>query len=782
VLREYATETSAAYVALPEHTSFARFLGDLVHALSTHVPGMRLSLAGAYERALQRSDPAETLSSWFVRHVEDVACTIVLDDFHNAAEPLIARFVARSIERSAENCRWIVSSRSLDELPVASWLAHGSASLPIDEADLRLSLDEAEMIAQQLMPEIPSGAVARLHASTNGIVADFVFLLRRPEEDGFPERRLDVAFETAAEQVYDSLEPLEREFVLQTALLPSLVSATVAKSAGAEAGAMLSAVREKAPQIFDDGGARYQSHFRAFLRAKLDGLDSIERERMVARAARALESAGDVAGALHLFAEVEDESEILRLIDRYGFASLESDKSYFLHDALAALSEESRGANHAVLAVRAMMASLGGRLDVSEALFQHALSSCTAPQQHMRMRYLYACDLMRRGRSDAITLLKPDTAFFEAPAEVRVAVMSALGAAYVMEERMDLARKWVERALSAAERLHDSVLSARVHHQASFVALYSGDGQGAKRLATTAAALAEQQGVFEVAGGAYSVLYNVAADLEDDPQAAASFLERIAACGAKCGSVEKQLFAWVAAYEIAIERGDGRAAAGIERELTEFDVQYSARPAMQSLLPARAQQLAWYGDFERAFRLLDSSAPQQATADRQALRWSEIAIYAAGAGLKAEATHAATMAWRMTKRDADGNSLRLWRTRAYCALAFVLLGRVTAPRIILDGLRNELPPERERLWALVNAVEALALRRAGERNHETLACALDELRRRHYGGVARLLEALPSERVTPVRVAAARPARLHAVPNERTVSIPSTRLPIAESA
>jgi len=384
----------------------------------------------------------------------------------------------------------------------------------------------------------------------------------------------------------------------------------------------------------------------------------------------------------------------------------------------------------------------------------------------MRMRYLYACDLMRRGRSDAITLLKPDAAFFEAPPEVRVAVMSALGAAYVLEDRMDLARKWVERALAAAERLHDDVLSARVHHQAAFVSLYSGDSKTAKRLATKAASLAEQEGVFEVAGGAYSVLYNVAADLDDDPHAAASFLELIASCGAKCGSVDKQLYAWVAAYEIAIERGDSRAAAGIEGELIEFDVQYSARPAMQALLPARARQLAWYGDFERAFRLLDSSAPQQQTIDRQAERWSEIAVYAAAAGQRSEATHAATMAWRMTKHDSEGNELRLWRTRAFCALAFVLLGCITAPRIILASLHDDLPPERERLWALVNAIEALALRRAGERNHESMASALDELRRRHFGGVARVIEALPSERVAPVRTAMERTTGLHAVPDQ----------------
>jgi ATP/maltotriose-dependent transcriptional regulator MalT len=778
-LREYAAaHEPSVYVALPESVSFARFSGELVHALSAHVPGMRLSLAGAYERALQREDPADTLATWFARHVADLSCTIVIDDLHNAGDPLVARFVARAIERSPDSIRWLIASRTLDELPVASWLAHGITNLPIDGSVLLMRDDHLYEFASRLAPSIAPESLAALHASTKGVIADFVFLLRRPATDA--AQRFDIPFETAAEEVFAALDGVESEFLLQTALLPALDLPTLGKAAGPEAGQLLAAIRRKAPQIFDFAGTRYQSRFQAFLRTKIEALDDAELQRIVMRSARALEADGDIGGAIHLLAHAKNEGELLRLIERYGFTSVESDKAYFTHDALAALGEEARAANYSVLAVQAIIASLGGKFDVSEALFQHALLSCNVPQQRMRMRYLYAVDLLRRGREDCVDLLKPDEAFFDAPPEVRVAVMSALGAAYVITGRPTEGRKWVDRALASAKRLDDNVLSARVHHQASFVALQAGDGERAKALGKISADLAESEGVLEVAGGAYSVLYNAAKDIDDDLETAAGYLERIAACGAKCGSVDKQLYAWVAAYEIAAERGDARAIAGIERELAEFDVQYSSRHVMQALLPAKALQLGTYGDYARAHKILSSSADNQASDDRRALRLAEIAFYAAAAGENEDAAASVTAAWRLIRRHSSATQdLPVWRARTLCALTFTLLGRIRSPRLILAALRKEIPARCTRSLALVGAAEALVARRAGERNYDAVVDALDELRRRQSGGFARLLEALPSRLVGPLRRSSSGPVVLQLVPELHAIP---HHAPVAESA
>jgi hypothetical protein len=423
---------------------------------------------------------------------------------------------------------------------------------------------------------------------------------------------------------------------------------------------------------------------------------------------------------------------------------MQSGIAAILHDALSAVDIAAQKSNPAVLTLRALSASLHERTDVAEVLFQHALACCRTPVQTISVRYLYAKDLLRRGRLDAIGLLQPDETFLAAPDELRVASMAALGVAYALDGQPELAQKWVARALRDVGRLRDGTVRARVYHQVSYVALCASDFERATRFALRAAKVGEAAGEYEVAASAYSVLYSVAADFEDDPGKAASYLTSIAAFGAKCGSIEKQLMAWVAAYEIEAERGDLAAVAAIERELGEFDLQYSARIPSEGLLPAQVLKTTWTGDFARAFRTLNASADVLETSDRQALRSAEIAVYAAAAGESKAAASAVLAALRSLKRTAV-NDLRTLRARLYCALAFILLGRIAAPRMMLAGVRKDIPAGRPRFAALYEAVAQLACYRRGEGNHRELADSLDALRRHDYGGVARMLEALPAQ-------------------------------------
>ncbi len=744
LLLEYASRVPSAYLALPKRASFARFVGDLARVVAGHAPGISLSFAGAYERALQRSDPAETLAQWFVGHVGDAACTIAIDDLHHGADEKVARFLVSAIERSPSSLRWLVGTESIDEnIPISSWLAHGVASLPIGVDELQLDLPGAKKLAQRASSLRTAAEVERLHAATGGVLSDFVFLIRQPHAED------ETNFERAAARTFASFDAMEREFVFRSMLLPALALALLERLDGPPSGEILKELRRTAPQIFEDDGIRYHSGFREFARVRLDALPEAERAEYVLGAARALESVGDVAGSLQILVERGDEAEIVRLVERHGFTWIEGEQAHVLHDALAAVGDEARQGHPSIMAVRAMIASLGGRYDVAESLFQRALSATDEPVQRLRIRYYYASDLMRRGRLDAIELLQPDETFFEAPVDLRIAVMSALGATYAIAGELELARKWVDRALDAVGDSRNRVLAARVHHQAAFVAMYAGDGQLAKRLAATASSLAEAVSAYEVAGGAYTVRYQLALDVDDDPRSAAAHLERVAAYGAKCGSVEKQLFAVAGAFEIAVERGDDEGVASLERELEQFDVQYSARTAMEGLLPAKALLLAGHGEFARAYRILNASADQQPTADRRAQRLAEIAVYAAGAGEFVDAGAAAVAAWRLTKQ-VPPHSIRSLRTRLFAALALVMLGRLSAPRMLVAGVRRDLPAGLPRLAAFVEAIEALIARRSGMRNHTALAAALETMHSLDFGGVARIVEALPSERVCAV--------------------------------
>jgi hypothetical protein len=740
-LRDLSRRSGAPYVAVREGSSLPRFAADLVEALAGVVPGMQMTLTAAYERALDAQDPTAALAAWFARHSAGRRFTVVLDHLHAAGSPEITRFIVDIVERSAPGGRWIIASQSLDDLPVASWLAHGLANVPRDASDLRLDETEAAAFAGALAPGTDAGSVAALLAATGGCVADFVYFLRTPEalaaNAGVPDAGADMRSRFAA------LSRSERTLAVRSALLPSLDDAALASLRIPGYARTLAGLRARARGLFADDGSRWDPRFRRFLRDRLDEWSEPRRAAVAARTAAALERSGDLAGALDLYARFRLEREILRVAESHAFRPLESGAASLLHDALAAVDIGAQKTNPAVLTLRALSASLRGRTDVAEVLFQHALSNSRNPAQTISVRYLYAKDLLRRGRLDAIALLQPDETFLAAPDDVRVASMASLGVAYALDGQPELAEKWVARALRDAARLRDGAVRARVYQQVAYVAVEAGDCDRATRFARRAAALAEAAGEFEVAASAYSVLYVVASDFDDDPAKAASYLSRIAAFGAKSGSIDKQLMAWVAAYEIEAERGDLAAVAAIERELGEFDLHYSARIPSEGLLPAQVLKATWAGDFSRAFHTLNPSAGLLATPDREALRWAEIAVYAAAAGEHKAATAAILAALRCLKRTST-HDLRTLRARLYCALAFVLLGRLAAPRMILEAARRELPPGRPRVTALYEAVAQLARFRAGDGNHRELADALDGLRAHDLGGIARMLEALPA--------------------------------------
>ena len=81
-------------------------------------------------------------------HLESFRGVIAIDDLHVAdGDPEVARFVSSLIERTKGKIRWILASRSTTGLPVGTWLAYRDADLPIDEDELRFTLDEVREAA-----------------------------------------------------------------------------------------------------------------------------------------------------------------------------------------------------------------------------------------------------------------------------------------------------------------------------------------------------------------------------------------------------------------------------------------------------------------------------------------------------------------------------------------------------------------------------------------------------------------------------------------------------------
>jgi ATP/maltotriose-dependent transcriptional regulator MalT len=746
---DYAAGTEAAYVAVEENASLLDFAGGLVDAIGAHAEGIERTLTGAHARSLQMPDPPAALAGWFVRHLRPEPLTIVVDDLHHARDGAVAAFVAHAIDASPAACKWIVASESLDDLPVARWLAHETAAYPISHETLCLTIREALAAALFLSPSLTIAQVESLLARCGGIPSQFAFsaaVLGKEPGKAF-EGSLDVA------AAFAKLNDAERRAVLVTSLLPALDAERVLTCAGAETLAIVEGLRAAHPFLFEWDGSTYHSYVRPHLIAQLNGSACLR--AAVAGTAKVYERDGDIARALRLLGTTCDEAEILAILERRGFASLDRDAAHGLRDAVRTLSPEARAKSPAVLTLLALTAALEGHGDVCESLFQNAMVACTSERDRWFVRYRYGAELIRRDRgADALALLDVSEGLEDMPVPFRACVEAALAVAHAVSGSLDAARDHCERGLALIRLEPDRAAEARVCHQASYVALATAKYERAKELADRSARLAHGCGLAEVEAGALSVLYNVLADVDDDAAGAAEVLHRIALCGGKAGSIELQFYGLVGAYELEVERGDQAALAPLEASIRDFEVHYGEPIAMQGLLPSQVLQLAWEGAFARAWCILKPGATDESDPVRRAQRWSEMAVYAACAG-DAESAAAALAEVRACARDCDAGSARMQRVATMWSLSLVLLGKCRAGLARSRRLLATIPRERHRARAFARAVESLAAWRLGEVEGGELLARIGELYERDLGGVARLFESLPPACVTPLAELAA---------------------------
>jgi len=729
------------------HGSLSRFVRALAAALEPTLPGVAQSLAIANERAIQSPKPSEVLAAWLAEHLGTEPRLLVIDDLHHCeGERSVAAFIAGAIERTREGVRWILATRSSADFPVATWLARGDSDMPIDARTLRLTPAEAQQLASQV-PGSGMQTTAALREITDGTPAIFTFALRTIAQEPTTTDRLLTGggdpFGRFADEVLGRLKPSERNLLVRTTAFAELDDAVLRASEGEEAVATMAAIASKLPQIFEtrEGRRSYHGLFLRVLRARLADQGMEAMREAASRAALALERCGRISEALAHHTRERRDSELVRLIEAHGFEFLESGHGEAIHEAIEALDPYVQLGSSVVLAIKAMAQSRLGRFDTAESWFQLALDR--APEAlRAQIKYHYGNHLVRFIRKEAVGVLEELAGESGIPDRLRSYALAALGPAYVFEHRIADARDATERALAIAHRLGDLHLTAKTHHQAAYVALYAGDAARAKDLASTSLACASEHGFFDVAAGALTVLYNVASDIEDDPQESVRLLEAVGNCAAKCGCLTNAQFSLVAMLEIEIERGNEATGQRIDDKLRALDVACAGRALYEALLPTQALRAAWSGDFTGAYRLLASSEDKQWSADRKALRHAEVAAYAAAAGLERQASDAIRAAQHVLT-EIDVVDLRVQRARLFLALAMIVLGRSEAASDVLT--RVDATPEAlsKRLAALRRTLGALLERYRGARNQNELLAHFAELHDCGFGGIARAITMLP---------------------------------------
>lgn len=702
--------------------SLIRFIRPLADALGEMQPAVALSAASAIERALYAPNAAADLAAWLSGHLAERPVLIVIDDLPAPQDDALGEFISHMITLSPST-RWCLLTRSTGALPVPTWMANEWMDFPLDESTLRYTQDDMRALRRH---------TPVTHSSAG--IGEFPLAVFYPQLS----MRSDLQYEEIARFGFEESSEDEREFYLATCMLPYLTEELLEHLEGDWARQIALRASHRFPFLFVYGNQGLQFHdlFASFLLQRVR--ESGEFDATLQRSIDALIAAGAYSAAVLLPLELGEREVVLQAIEQAGLALTESDADVVL-EALDFIGDEATRRSAVAMCLRAVTESRSDRADTAESWFAHAAAAAVGDQRR-EITYLYATELIRQERADALEMFEGLLKDEPADSARFLLLLSGVAESLMLAGRATEAEPLTKRALHLVENLADNAIRARVYIRAAYVAFYTRNLGHAERLSRLAAQAAEQCGHFTVAAAAYFTLANIEYDREHVDGAVKHF-RSMADCGIKSGNVQFHLVALVNLFEIEAERDNVQGLIELDRALHSFDVSYAASPVMQSLLPAQALRAAGNGDFAHAHTMLAASAETQPTNDRRGLRYAEVALYAAAAHRNGSANAALDLALE-TLASCDRTDAMVLRGYALATLAAILLQRDDAARAAVTACEDSVRP-RSRLRILLEVVASLAQRAFGEDNYATVESLLERLRQQNFGGFARMLESVP---------------------------------------
>lgn len=719
--------------------AFARRFSDVIAPL---VPSASASFASLQEQILSADDAPRLVCDWFAEHLRRTIGTIVVDDLHfAAADPQSIAFLAELVERTRERIHWIVASRSDAGLPVATWLAYGLMDAPIDQSDLRFTLDEALAAAQAAQTNVQPTEVQALWNLTEGWPVALAIALRTHTHaaDLFAAPTRELIYRYLAEQILTRLSPAQREFLIATSVF-STFDAAIAVALGGDA-QLVEELRRDVAFLAEIAPGQYRYHdlFRDYLETELMRRGENVWRSAVSKGGRLLEERANTTAALELYAKARDTACVLAVVERRGFQLFERGQAAVLAAALDVLPDELRAKSPAALGLQATLEAARGHFEPACHGFVAAIERANNEDLRLALVHRYAIELVRHG-GDAIGLLEQHSSGEHAPATLRAPLLGTLATAYAQAGRFPEALTTIKIALDSIDPTLGDDARARLYQQAAHIYSERAEHDLARRYATHAIELALARNLYDVAMRAYSVLYVIACDDSDDPITGLAILDELLDCARKGASSQGVLYGLMASYDIEADRGNEDALNRIEELLAGVPGALH-RNRNEALLPAMALRATWSGNFRRAHDLRAQAGTPKSN-ERSAEHFSELALYASVAGMPEQAQSYNAQAL-VSLENCRQSPRRMLRTRLTLALFELARGRNASAHRHLAHVKRELKPSMSRLEALYAAALLLYRSAIGQGDQALLAGALERLRAEEFGGMARLLGAIP---------------------------------------
>ena len=748
--------SSVVYDVPPDACTLLPFVRGFADALEGVVPALRRSLATALDGARDSELPGRDLAAWVATHIRPLDTLIVVDDLHNGeGDPEISRFISSVVDRTRDGPRWLFSSRSPLQLPVASWLAYGESDLVVDAVDLRFNIDEAKQSARATRVSVRDDELEQILGLIDGWPAALTFALRTSTRASdlraVSAGTREMVYRYLAEQVWHSLDDRIRGFLRTAAFLPRLETRLAVAAGFDDAASIIESLRERVAfiSVLDAGVYKLHDLFRDFVQRQV-GLEGDEALRLAqVTAGQLLEKMGMYGEALERFIDARAAREVERVLAAYNFALLDVGCFDIVERAVrslpgamvsanpnvlalrAALEERTDASTSNVLALRAALEDAHGRVDQAERWYAAVLERVTEDVAfRVAVALRYALLLHQQGRIEALPVLENLRDRDDLDTPERASVLGMLALIYSSRGRHDEAQSTITEAIDLAEFTDDSI-RARTFGRAATTAFYASDDAKVEYYTREATRLCIDTGLFGQAARSFSALTALHAFAGRLP-VAAWYAAQVAANAEKAGDLQMQVHGLRTLMQLEAERGNTDRVTEIDCDLAKLN--YRGHTALISYVFAKALHHVWGNQLGEAQVALTTVADREFAPFQNRLRYSLLAAILAKLGSRTEAIDALTRYDAAVAADTDPRPL-FARLRGfaerYAILANIVLARNAVAQKMMRSARTAAPDLKafdSLLGALVNRVP------------EQFDAALREMRLAGIAGVARLAE------------------------------------------
>jgi len=741
--------SSVVYDVPPDASTLLPFVRGFADALEDVVPALRRSLATALDGARSSEAPGRDLAAWVATHIRSLDTLIVVDDLHNGeGDAEISRFITSVVDRTRDGPRWLFSSRSPLQLPVASWLAYGESDLVVDAVDLRFTIDEAKQSARATRVAVRDDELEQILGLVDGWPAALTFALRTSTRASdlraVSAGTREMVYRYLAEQVWHSLDDRIRGFLRTAAFLPRLETRLAVAAGFDDAASIIESLRERVAfiSVLDAGVYKLHDLFRDFVQRQV-GLEGDEALRAAqVSAGQLLEKMGMYGEALERFIDARAAREVERVLAAYNFALLDKGCFDIVERAVRSLPGAMVSANPNVLALRAALEDAHGRVDQAERWYAAVLERVTDDVAfRVAVATRYALLMYQQGRTEAIPVLEElrDRADLDTPE--RASVLGMLALIYASRGRHDDAQTAIAEAIDLAEFTDDSI-RARTFGRAATVAFYASDDAKVEYFAREATRLAVDGGEFGQAARFFSTLTALHSFAGRIP-VAAWYAAQVAANAEKAGDPQMRVAGLRTLIHLEAERGNAERVAEVEEELSRLT--YRGPIGLIGYVFAKTLDHVWKRQFREAQAVLNSVPDRDLAPFQNRLRYALLAIVRAKLQLRTEALDALTRYEAAVAQDDLDTRPLFDRLRGfadrYTILANVLLQRNALAQKALRGNRStaaDLAAFDALLSSLLNRIP------------EQFESAVRDMRLSGIAGVARFAEVMAEQLSSPV--------------------------------